>query len=105
MADIITPNYSFTIPEIGASDNTWGMKLNANWSSVDSVLIDMASDIDGKVDDSQVLTNVPENALFTDTIYSKPTSEPIGYIEDLQTSLDTLETKFNLAEQLAIIGL
>jgi len=38
MADVITPNYNFTIPEIGSSNNTWGIKLNANWSSVDIVL-------------------------------------------------------------------
>ena len=28
--------------------------------------------LDGKVDDSQVLTNVPANALFTDTVYTLP---------------------------------
>ena len=30
--------------------------------------------LDGKVDDSQVLTNVPANAKFTDTVYTHPTS-------------------------------
>jgi len=35
---VITPNYNFTIPEIGSSNNTWGIKLNANWSSIDTVL-------------------------------------------------------------------
>ena len=39
----------------------------------------------GKVDDGQVLTNVPLNALFSDTIYSKPSNEPISYITGLQT--------------------
>jgi hypothetical protein len=29
--------------------------------------------LDGKVDDSQVLTNVPAGAVFTDTVYSHPT--------------------------------
>jgi hypothetical protein len=29
--------------------------------------------LDGKVDDSQVLTNVPVNAVFTDTVYTHPT--------------------------------
>ena len=29
--------------------------------------------LDGKVDDSQVLTNVPSGAVFTDTVYSHPT--------------------------------
>ena len=42
----------------------------------------------GKVDDGQVLTNVPLNALFSDTIYSKPSNEPISYITGLQTALN-----------------
>ena len=31
--------------------------------------------LDGKVDDSQVLTNVPARALFTDTVYTHPTTD------------------------------
>jgi hypothetical protein len=34
----------------------------------------LQSALDGKVDDSQVLTNVPAGALFTDTIYTLPTA-------------------------------
>src|SRR5690606_34410770 len=30
--------------------------------------------LDGKVDDSQVLTNVPAGAVFTDTVYTHPTT-------------------------------
>jgi hypothetical protein len=44
--------------------------------------------LDGKVDDGQVLTNVPVGAVFTDTVYIKPTSEPISYISGLQSALD-----------------
>jgi len=38
MADASTTTYSFTKPEVGASTDSWGGKLNANWDSVDDLL-------------------------------------------------------------------
>jgi len=48
----------------------------------------LQTSLDAKVDDTQVLTDVPSGALFTDTIYTKPSAEPITYITGLQTALD-----------------
>ena len=48
MADTITLNYDFVKPEPGASEDTWGDKLNANWDSVDAVI---------KALDTRVVTN------------------------------------------------
>ena len=52
MADALTPNYNFTKPEVGASDDTWGGKLNANWASLDTLLKSSNDNIAGKVNRS-----------------------------------------------------
>ena len=38
MADAATPHYTLTQPEVGASQNTWGGKLNSNLGDVDELL-------------------------------------------------------------------
>ena len=38
MADGTTPNQGFTLPEVGASEDTWGTKLNDNWTETDTLL-------------------------------------------------------------------
>jgi len=48
----------------------------------------LQTSLDAKIDDTQVLTDVPSGALFTDTVYSKPSNEPISYITGLQTALN-----------------
>jgi len=45
MADANTPNYDFTLPEVDGSDDTWGTKLNANWSSIDTGLFGVQAQV------------------------------------------------------------
>ena len=53
-----------------------------------SMITGLQPALDSKVDDSQVLTNVPANALFTDTLYTHPSQHSISMITGLQPALD-----------------
>jgi hypothetical protein len=43
MSDTTTPNYGFDLPTVGASQDTWGGKLNANFVLADSAIHGLAS--------------------------------------------------------------
>lgn len=49
---------------------------------------DLQDSLDAKVDNSRVLTNVPEGALFTDTLYTHPDNHAISMVAGLQDILD-----------------
>ena len=51
MADTTTTNYGLTKPEVGASENTWGAKLNVNMNLIDTQM---------KVSDTRSSANLPK---------------------------------------------
>ena len=53
-----------------------------------SVVTGLQAALDAKVDDTQVLTDVPSGALFTDTTYTHPSNHAISVVTGLQSALD-----------------
>ena len=74
-----------------------------------SFITGLQTALDGKVDDSQVLTNVPANALFTDTVYTLPSGYATEtYVGNQITALvdsspATMDTLNELAAALGMI--
>ena len=99
MADGTTPNQGFTLPEGGASEDTWGTKINDNWTETDTLLGAVSATEIAILDGATVTTaqlNILAGATVTtaeinvlDGIPGTLTATEIGYVDGVTSAIQT----------------
>ena len=84
MADGTTTNYGWVQPEVGASEDTWGTKLNVNWGSVDT-LLGGVTNAEFEILDGATVTTAELNIL--DGVTS--TTAEINYLNGVTSNIQT----------------
>jgi hypothetical protein len=91
MADATTTNYGFVLPEVGASEDTWGGKLNQNWTDLDADLKAL-SDASVTLTGTQTLTNKTINGVVLNDGYTEEVFAVSGTTPALSPTNGSIQT-------------
>ena len=87
MADGTTTNYGWVQPEVGASADTWGGKINTNWGSVDT-LLGGVTNTEFEILDGATLSTTEINILDGATLSTVELNYVDGVTSAIQTQLN-----------------